>query len=243
MKITSNKRIQKILFYAFLIASASIIIASLCFVHRSWTMMSCDKNATSDSFWITIQKAINSTFQGPPKQQAAAKEFFGCDKAGMFAKLIYPLEENGVPFYRNVWFNIQSVNNFIFYSGLVMLVLTAICGIVGCFSRKKYYVSNLVCSVGTGTTGIILSILMIVKSLSLKSDLEAIQSDVDIFYSLKNFLGSSDIEQYGEFSTSNCLIGVIVPIIFMVFCIALILFGLFKYLETRKINKEAVING
>lgn len=241
MKIINNKKFQKAIFFAFLIASAALIIASLCFVHSSWTLLKAQKGVEDQGFWTTLTTKISIVYKKPSTKKEAISAF-GFNTADELIKtLLYPDQASGLKFYRDLWFNIQSVNNLIFYSGLFMLALTAVCGIVGCFSRKKYYISNLVCGVGTGIIGIVLSIVTIVRSILLYSDLNSITHDVDIYYKVCDIGGqSAGVAQY---SASNCLIGIIVPAIYIVFCVGIAVFSVLKYKQTSLENKEVVING
>lgn len=252
MKILKKISIQKIVFYTFLIASAAIIICSLCFVSSSWTLLKAQKDVEYESFWKTLTDAIRVGYR-QPATKATMVETFGKASSLFQDALLFPTtitnqaqvaintNAEGVEYYRNVWFLIQDVNNLIFYTGLVMLVFTAICGITGCFSRKKYYVSNLVSGVATGSVGIILSIITVIMSFNLMSKLNYIKPDMDLYYKVCETTGKSI--NVAEFSSTNCLIGIIMPIIFIVICAGLIAFTIIKYKNSNKsTNKEVVAN-
>ena len=59
------------------------------------------------------------------------------------------------------------------------------------------------------------------------SDLNSITHDVDIYYKVCDIGGqSAGVAQY---SASNCLIGIIVPAIYIVFCVGIAVFSVLKY--------------
>lgn len=252
MKISKKISIQKIIFYTFLIASAAIIVCSLCFISSSWTLLKAQKGVEYESFWKTLTDAIHVGYKQPSLKKNMIEAFGKASdlyangllfptKLTNAAQVTFESNAEGIAYYRNVWFSIQNVNNLIFYTGLIMLLLTAICGITGCFSRKKYYISNLVSGVLTGVVGIALSVTTIIMSASLMSKLNYIKPDLDLYYQVCAVTGKAI--NVSEFSSSNCLIGIIMPIIFILICVGLITFTVLKYRNSNKaIKEEAVIN-
>lgn len=251
MKFINKISIQKIVFYIFLVASASFIIGSLCFVSPSWTLLKAQKTVEYESFWKTLTDLIRVSYRQPNTKEIMNETFGSVNN--VIGGLIFPTtvtnaatvtfasNAEGVEYYRNLWFSIQNVNNLIFYTGCVMLILTAICGITGCFSRKKYYISNLVSGVVTGGVGIILSIVTIIMSSGLMSKLNYVKKDVDLYYEISNATNVS--VSFPEFTSSNCLIGIIIPVIFIILCGGLIAYTILKYKDSNKsTNKEVVVN-
>ena len=192
MKFLNKISIQKTVFYIFLVASAAFIIGSLCFVSSSWTFLKAQKTVEYESFWKTLTDLIRVSYRQPNTKVIMNETFGSVDNviSGLLfpttvtnmASITFASNAEGVEYYRNLWFMIQNVNNLIFYTGCLMLVLTAICGITGCFSRRKYYISNLVSGVVTGGIGIVLSIITIIMSSSLMSKLNYVKKDIDLYY-------------------------------------------------------------
>lgn len=251
MKFLNKISIQKTVFYIFLVASAAFIIGSLCFVTSSWTFLKAQKTVEYESFWKTLTDLIRVSYRQPNTKVIMNETFGSVDNviSGLLfpttvtnmASITFASNAEGVEYYRNLWFMIQNVNNLIFYTGCLMLVLTAICGITGCFSRRKYYISNLVSGVVTGGIGIVLSIITIIMSSSLMSKLNYVKKDIDLYYEISNATGAA--VSFPEFTSSNCLIGIIIPVIFIILCGGLIAYTILKYKDSNKsTNKEAVIN-
>lgn len=224
MKNNLLQKIQKILCYAFLIASAGVLICSFIYIPRGWTQFQIEGNdyLTAQSFYKDLR-----TFG----RMATGKSLQNWS-------VVFGTQDEAKLFYFNFWGEIQSVNNWLFALGLSGIVLTAIIGIFGNFGRNKYYISNLVAGVSCGSIGVITSIIVIIKSFILKSDFAMIMPDIQKYYEYSSNPNVSN--KYYEITSSNCWISIIVPIIYIIFCVGLITFTVIKYKQSSK--KEAAIN-
>lgn len=224
MKNNLLQKIQKILCYVFLIASAGVLVSSFVYVANSWIQFSVGgfQYESATSFYDNI-----ATWS-----KAKGIEMFD---TGCYSKL-FTSDLEARKYYYEFWYEIQGVNNTLFALGIVGLVCTAIIAITGNFSRKKYYISNLVTGCLAGGCGIILSIVTIIKTILLRNDFNFIKPDIENFYVVAEAFGKhSDI-----ITANNTWISIIVPIIYILICGVLIAFTVYKYVLSSK--KEAAIN-
>lgn len=237
MRTKKSMRIQKIVFYGFLIASFLVILASLAFVADGWVIFDANKQEVTKSLYKDMSTKIKVALMNSDEFYDKYPQFSG---SNVVYSLVFTDADTAVQFYRNIWFNIQSLNNIIFYTGFISCALVAVCGITGSFTRKKFYLSNLVSGCVTGTFGILMSIIMIVKSIGINSDFIKAQPDVDLYFEATIAGGGSNIVD--SFSTSNIYIGMIVGIAFLVVCGLFIAYNVFRFIQTRKqISNEEVI--
>lgn len=217
-------KIQKILCYVFLIASAGVLVCSLLYVAGSWIQFSVGglQYESATSFYDNI-----ATWSKSLEIEAFSN--------GCYSK-VFNSDLEARKFYYEFWYEIQGVNNMLFALGIVGLVTTAIFAITGNFGRKKYYISNLVTGCLAGGCGIILSIITIIKTFLLRSDFNFIKPDIENFYVVAKAFGKhTDV-----ITANNTWISIIVPIIYILICGSLIAFTIYKFVLSSK--KEAAIN-
>lgn len=212
---------QKIICFTILIASGIVIISSLCFFSSGWSVFQINGNGYAENFYSTYL-----SFYG--------KEVIGEQTC---YSVVFTDAQNAKDFYVSLFQNIQSVNNCLFYLGLISIVLVAVIAITGSFSRKKYYTSNLVSGLLFSTYGIIMSIVAFIKSILLKSDLSKITADLENYYKGCEIKGKA----YEVVNSSNCLIGIIVSAIFIVICGLFAAFSILRYLQSNKKNDVEVV--
>lgn len=227
MKSNLLQKIQKILCYVFLIASAGVLISSFVFFPSSWTQFRIEGQDYTSAVSFYKNMRIYA------KMADITKDNYS---------VVFESADLAKQFYYNFWGDIQFVNNCLFYLGIVGLVFTAIMGIMGNFSRKKYYKSNLVAGITTGIAGIIVSIVTIIMAIILLSKFNYIQPDLDEYYYIceEYYKVNGLAVSYEIVSFSNCLIAIIVPVLFICVCAAIIVFTVLKYKQTSV--KEAAIN-
>lgn len=221
-------KIQKVLCIIFLIASAGVLISSFCYFSEGWTKFFLDSPNDQGGFDTFFYTELRDAY----------KLAFGV-KLDNYS-VVFENGEVAKNFYLNFWTKLQSANNVLFYLGLIGLVLTAVMFICGNFGRRKYYTVNLVSGCAAGSVGIILSIVSIIKSSLLIADFNKIQPDIENYYLWTEAGGG----KYTIINSSTCIIGIIVPIIYIVLCGLLIAFVVYKFVRTLKNNKnaEVVIN-
>lgn len=219
-------KIQKILCIIILIASAGVLLASFCYFSDGWIKFALD--GSKDNYTLNFYRQLRNVY------------VLAYGNTLPNYSVVFESAEAAKDFYVNFWFNIQSANNALFYLGIVGLVLTAVMFICGNYGRRKYYIVNLVSGCVAGATGIIISIVSIVKSCLLIGSFNKIQADIDNFYIWTEAAGG----KCDPINASSCIIGIIVPIIYMILCGLLIAFVVYKFIRTLKINKnaEVVIN-
>lgn len=212
---------QKIICFTILIASGLVIISSLCFFSTGWSVFQINGNNYAENFYSS-----NLAYYG--------KLVLG-DKACYSS--LFNDAQSAKNFYVSFFKDIQSVNNCLFYLGLICIVLVAVIAITGSFSRKKYYTSNLLSGLLFSSYGIIMSIVVIVKSCLLYSDFSKISTDLDVYY--KGCV--IDGYPYEVVSGNNCIIGIVVPAIFIVVCGLFAAFSILRYLQSNKKNDVEVV--
>lgn len=230
MKNNLLQKIQKILCYVFLIASAGVLISSFVFLPSSWVQFSIEGTdyTKAVSFYrnmrlYAIMAGVNANAEGN-------------------YSVVFETADLAKKFYYDFWGDIQLVNNCLFYLGIVGLVFTALMGIMGNFSRKKYYKSNLVAGIASSSVGIIVSILTIVMAILLLNKFNYIQPDLDKYYLIcEEYYKTSGLSiSYEIVSFSNCFIAIIVPFLFICICVVMIVFTVLKYKQSSV--KEAGID-
>lgn len=205
-------KIQKIVCFSFVIASCLVMIGSLCFFSSGWDVFQVSGNNNVENFLTTFLGNQSTVIS----DVSAARAYY-------------------ISFYDKI----QSTNNVLFYTAFASLIMIAIAGVTGVFTRKKYYISNLVTGIAASIVPVVMSIVTIVKSISLKSDFAYISPDFARYQELWGTTG-----MYHEISSTNCLIGIILPIIMIIVALIFGAFVILKYLATNKtaVNEEALSN-
>lgn len=224
-------RIQKIILIIFLIASACVVLSSFCYFAESWQQFTLQgpKGDYSDSFLVKLNKYTAN----------ANRIKYDAENPTNYS-VVFPDLTVAKQFYEDIWFKIQSANNMLFILGIVGLILTAIMFVCGNYGRRKYYFVNLISGCLTGVLGIVFSIISIVKSSNLIGLINKMLPDAELYYESCTKIK----KHYWVIESSNCWIGIIVPIIYMVLCCLVIAFVVYKFIRTVKNNKklEVVIN-
>lgn len=257
MRTKNSLRMQKYIYYGFLIAAFLVVIASLCFVADGWIIFKAELDNDASGFFYELRTNLKlafntlsssnidefyNNFEFIKNQGASIIDGTTIKNSAIFTES-FASNQEAIDFYRNFWFDIQSANNLLFFTGIGTLALFAVCCICGSFSRKKYYISNLVSGVITGTFAIIMSILVIVKCASIYGQFSLITADVNNYLQCNSLLGSAGVSS--TINGNNCFIGIITGVIFILLSAGFIAYNVYRFLYTKKVNsqaKEAVIN-
>ena len=233
MRTKRSMRIQKLIFYGFLIASFLVVIASFAYVSSDWTLFNSSKETTTSGFYNSCRSLIRSVDRSYRELLESLGYKYGSDNRVQVFTVLFDNEAAAVEYYRNLWFSVQTVNDLLFYTGLISCALVGVCAITGSFSRKKYYISNLVAGCVTGAFGIIMSLITMVKGLEVHDQLEFVRADIEAINTIRLETNSGLVQSY---STANCYITIIVPVIFIILSGLFIAYNVFRYVNTIKLK-------
>jgi hypothetical protein len=176
--VFTKTRLQKIAIIVLLAIAGILLISSLGFVETSWNKMYYSKEnlATngSNNFYGQILRYTSQVWTGKRNPEAAS-------------------------FYYKIWDDIQAANNMIFYTAIWAFVFIAVACIAGNFSRRKFYISNLVCGLLYSVVTIAMSIMGIVKIATVKSDFAIAKPDFIWYY-------QRQVQEDIEWGTNNAQI-------------------------------------
>lgn len=151
----NNKtKIQKIIIVVALIVSVCVLVSSFVFVNSNWQSLRAVGQRTAFNQNTFYWNALDG-------ESPSGKDNL---------------------YYYDFWMNLQSANNSIFYLSIIGLVSIAVACIAGNFSRRKYYISNLVCGLIYPITTIIGSIIAFVKLVVLKAEFGTCTDDFQVYY-------------------------------------------------------------
>lgn len=154
----NNKtKIQKIIIVVALIVSVCVLFSSFVFVNSNW-----------QSLRAVGQRVVNNrnTFYWNALDGVSAS---GKDNL----------------YYYDLWKDLQSANNSIFYLSIIGFVSIAVACIAGNFSRRKFYISNLVCGLIYPIVTIVCSIIALVKMVALSGEFASCTEDFQTYYELQ----------------------------------------------------------
>ncbi len=125
----------------------------------------------------------------------------------------------------NLFLEVQSFNNLLFYLGIVMLLAAVVLYITACNKRRNYYVSNYVASIAVAAVFIIISLVLMImngvyfgKTLAILNDTTAMSN----YYEIANDVSSLGAVTYSE-NITMFILGFVLYIVNIVAAIALIL--------------------
>lgn len=240
MKNSLIQKIQKIICYAFLIASVAVVISSFCYTPEGWSYLAIDGDASKElynagNFYMTLESKwsealnIDKNLVLSPQSLATGDDLYS---------FVFPTIEAATDYYVQLFIDMNAANDILFYTGILGVISFAVCAILGGISRRKYRISNLVGTVITAAACIAFSIVSIVKSANLIGAIDKCQLDYEQFYKVCQITGTS----YSEISSSNCIIGIIFPIVFIVVICLFVAFTAYKYVISKQTRVEAVSN-
>ncbi len=158
----NNKtKIQKIIIVVALIVSVCVLFSSFVFVNSNWQSLRADG-----------QRVVNNR-----------NTFYGNALDGVIGGVSASGKDN--LYYYDFWKDLQSANNSIFYLSIIGFVSIAIACIAGNFSRRKFYISNLVCGLIYPIVTIVCSIIALVKMVALSGEFASCTEDFQTYYELQ----------------------------------------------------------
>lgn len=241
MRTKSSLRIQKFVFYGFLIVAFLVFIASLCFVADGWVIFKAESGNASSGFYHEFPIVIQLAKQELKGDFDAKYPLILANMANGVYSTVFTSAKEANTFYRTFWFNIQAVNNLLFYTALITLALVAVCGITGSFTRKKFYISNLVSGVVTGAFAIVMSIMTIIKTIGLVQDFNYVKTDIEYYLQAMVDGGGTNISD--TVNAGNCVIAFVSCGVLIILSIGFIAYNVFRFVKTREMNKGISLNG
>ncbi len=151
----NNKtKIQKITIVVALIVSVCVLISSFVFINSNWQVLRAVGQRVVNNQNTFFWNALDG-------ESAAGKDNL---------------------YYYDFWKDLQSANNGIFYVSIVGFVGIIVAAIAGNFSRRKFYISNLVCGLVYPIVTIVGAIITLVKLIAVNKEFSACALDFDIYY-------------------------------------------------------------
>ncbi len=209
-----NNKVQKIVLWLFLLASAAVIIGGLIYSTNFYYYST--KQATNGS----ITKMFISDGEKFPELYA----IWGSPRSAGEKQLI-----NGYSAFTSSY---QSTNTLIFISGVVCVAIFAVMCIFGNKYRKKYYLSNLIAGLVGGITSIILMVVGIISNINTIGkfkDTKPLLEFIDAYRDVAN--------NYGV-NTNYCYATMIIQIIAIVIFVIFITFTVLKYFASKSNTVE-----
>ncbi len=219
----NNKtKFQKIIIVVALLVSACILIGSLVFVNSSWQVLRAVGQRVANNGNTFYWNALNG--------ESAVQTANGWTDA----------ETN--LFYYDFWKHIQDANNGLFWTSIVGFVTVAIAAIAGNFSRRKFYISNLVCGLFYPIATIVGSIITFVKLGKVSSEFAKCREDFQLYYQSE----IAKAEKYNQSTESiKVITGNSISAYYVILVITILFAALFCYVTITKflktyprINKE-----
>ena len=156
--IFSKTRLQKIAIIVLLVISGILLITSFGFTESGWKDLLYSGSKTNGN-----------------------NNFFG--QCLYYNSVVFPGQrQEAASFYYQIWDDIQAANNMIFYVAIWAFVFIAIAFICGNFSRRRFYISNLVSGLLYSVVTIILSIVSMAKIAVVGADFAKAEPDFEVYY-------------------------------------------------------------
>lgn len=231
-------KIQKIICFMFLLGAALMIVGALVYVNDDWNIFTADYTS---NFYRTLQNSITTARDIALKEQG--KSYIFIYKYENCFSYVFKTAGEASNYYINLWNSIQDANNMLFFTGLIGIVGIAICGVLGQFSHRKYYISNLIGGLLISVIGIGMSISSIVLDLKVMNKLSLIGPDVSIYNNAMYATTPDHIFNEVFVNVEAGLIAITFSIIFIVICVLFSAFTVYKYnLSRKQIRMEACLD-
>ena len=150
-------KFQKVVFIIFLVAASLVTVMSFGMVQYGWRILQPDGQIN----FYTIATGLNGNSQ------------------------VFTNSNEAIKFYNGLWAEIQNVNNVVFWTGVVGLILAGVSAIIGNYSRRRFYLSNLIVAGVTCLISTFMSIVSIVLVGKLIADFNIARRDFEYYQSLK----------------------------------------------------------
>lgn len=203
--------LQKVAIITILVATFALFISSLCYVHEAWKPL---------------------TYTGIFSEETRIPNFFKNYQYLGWVSTVFSSGDEAYKFYFTFWDNINSANKMIFNTSIVTFVLVGVCAILGNYSRRHYYISNLVSGLLVTVVGIIMSIITIVKCSVVLDNFELVSTDLQAYVAANTNTINYDINgQPGVFV-------IVYLVIFIVLLVAFAAVTVYKFITTYPKFKE-----
>lgn len=208
----NNKtKIQKIIIVVALLVSLCVLVSSFTFVSSSWQSLRAvglrDTSNQNTFYWNKLDG------------ESALEIAMGWDSGQTNL------------YYYDFWKNVQSANNAVFYTSILGFVGIAIACIAGNFSRRKYYISNLVCGLIYPVVTVVAGIVSFIKLGIVSGNFAKSVDDFELDY--QNRIAT---QQKYDLSTDGItkITGNHVTLYYIIIVIALISAALFATMTIKK---------
>lgn len=203
-------KFQKAILYLFLAAAVIVFIASLAYFTNFVKLKPTDSN----SMWKFVSGDIN-------------------DLANVDLQLATKEEYNTVV---KVYDDLQSLNTWLFYLAVLVVVFVVILFIVGNSYRKKYYLTNLILGIVFPLISSILGIVVFAQNTSLISD---VRKNRLLFLQVsKNYDYKISLTQSANSYAGYMIFANVALVIYIIVSILVIVYTILKYLSRNKVYSE-----
>ena len=237
----NNSKIQKLICYAFLIATAGMILVSLIYANRDWVNLLVSDDTSN--FYVVLGQKIKSAGQFAYKEQG--KSYFFIAKYEDCYSYVFPTAVEAEAYYIQLWKNIQIANNALFFTGIFTIICLVIAAIGGHFTNRKYRLSNLILGLVTAAVGLGFSVYSLLKSNLLVGQIDKVKMDVTLYNEAVYASTPSSLvdSQIVNLSENGAYLGIVASIIYIVFCVGFAAWTIYKYaLSKKQIRMEALLN-
>ncbi len=189
-------KVQKVVFIVFLVAAALYSILSFGMVQYGWRNL---QPSGSINFY-TSQTLLNEHSE------------------------VFKSAKEATDFYNGLWNQIQNTNNIVFWTGIISLILITVAAIFGNFSRRRFYVSNVVTAVIAALGAVIMSIWSLISVGGLMANFAKARPDFEYYHGLNESnptINGNNLPMYIVFAIVLILAGAC-------FCS----FAVFKFIKT-----------
>ncbi len=208
-----NKSKQKVVLTLVLIATVVLFISSLCYIHEYWTQLS---------------------YSGTMSKDTMNTNFFNEVSHLNWSSTVFSNAYDAKYFYFLLWDLINSTNQSFFLLATICLIIIVVNYIAGNQSRRKYYISNLVCGLLLPVVAIILAIPAIINGFDTINILNYVQNDLTYF---------DNIQHMGYISSASGVYIIVATFIYIAITIAYGAYVVVRFLRTYpKFNKNELEN-
>ena len=237
----NNSKIQKLICYAFLVATAGMILVAFIYANRDWVNLLVSDDTSN--FYVVLGKQIEYAGQYAYKDQG--KSYFFVAKYENCYSYVFSTAETAEAYYIQLWKNIQIANNALFFTGVATIVCLVVSAVGGHFTNRKYRLSNLIFGLTTAVVGLGFSVYSILTSSALVGQIDKIKMDITIYNEAVYASNAPSVvsSKIVNLSENGAYLGVVAGIVYIVFCAGFAAWTVYKYLLSQKqMRMEALLN-
>ncbi|MCR5786801.1 MAG: hypothetical protein K6G28_03800 [Acholeplasmatales bacterium] len=216
---SKNLILQKVTIIVALIALGLVLLSSLGFVQEDWIVL--------------LYRGL--------RNPRGNNNFFG--QCLEWESVVFS-DSKAVEFYYNIWDNIQSANNAIFYTSVIGFVLIAVACITGNYGRRRFYISNLVSGLLFSVVEFIMAIVSIAKCSVVIKDMKTATPDFEVYYNLT----VAKYEEYHQatdelkvINSNHVYLNIVIMAIFAILTICFAVSTVYKFKKTYvKVEKNEI---